>query len=147
MADLADQVAQRQEVDSAKRSLTEERLRIARELHDVVAHSLSVIAVQSGVGHHVIDRQPNEARKALAAVETTSRAALDELRRMLGVLRHDDVGLPTLAPAPCIADVPRLVEEVRAVRVPVDLDLGSTPAQRARACTSAMSGSVSWWRS
>jgi signal transduction histidine kinase len=61
--------------------VVEERLRIARELHDVVAHSMSIIAVQSGVGAHVLDRQPEEARKALAAVEVTSRQALTEVAR------------------------------------------------------------------
>src|SRR5580704_8296202 len=81
---------QRLEVEQAQKSLAEERLHIARELHDIVAHSLSVIAIQSGVGGHVLDMQPEEARKALAAVETTSRSALEELRRVLGVLRHDD---------------------------------------------------------
>jgi signal transduction histidine kinase len=73
----------------ARRAVTEERLRIARELHDVVAHSMSIIAVQSGVGAHVLDSQPEEARKALAAVEATSRQALVEMRRLLGVLRAD----------------------------------------------------------
>ncbi|HWC42289.1 MAG TPA: histidine kinase dimerization/phosphoacceptor domain-containing protein, partial [Actinomycetota bacterium] len=73
----------------ARRAVTEERLRIARELHDVVAHSMSIIAVQSGVGVHVLDSQPEEARKALAAVEATSRQALVEMRRLLGVLRAE----------------------------------------------------------
>jgi signal transduction histidine kinase len=68
----------------ARRAVTEERLRIARELHDVVAHSMSIIAVQSGVGVHVLDSQPEEARKALVAVEATSRQALVEMRRLLG---------------------------------------------------------------
>src|SRR6478752_5073471 len=91
-----------------------EALRIARELHDVVAHSMSVIAVQSAVGHHVIDTNPEEARRALAAVETTSRAALVELRRMLGVLREDDDrDGAKLMPAPGLADLPRLVAGVR----------------------------------
>ena len=74
----------------ARRAVTEERLRIARELHDVVAHAMSVIAVQSGVGAHVASTQPEEAAKALAAIEATSRAALEELRRLLGVLRAED---------------------------------------------------------
>jgi signal transduction histidine kinase len=65
----------------ARTAVVEERLRIARELHDVVAHSMSIIAVQSGVGAHVLDRQPEEARKALAAVEVTSRQALTEVAR------------------------------------------------------------------
>ena len=69
-------------------AVTEERLRIARELHDVVAHSMTVIAVQAGYGHHVIDEQPAKAREALSAIQATSREALTEMRRMLGVLRQ-----------------------------------------------------------
>lgn len=95
--------------DRVRRAVLNERPRIARELHDVVAHAMSVIAVQSGVGHHVIDSQPEEARRALAAIETTSRAALTEMRRLLGVLRQEgDAGAP-LAPAPDLADLPQLV--------------------------------------
>ena len=73
----------------ARQAVSSERLRIAQELHDVVAHAMSVIAVQSGMGAHVIDTQPDEAKKALQAIESTSRMALDELRRMLGVLREE----------------------------------------------------------
>jgi signal transduction histidine kinase len=87
----------------------EERQQIARELHDIVAHSLSVIAIQSGVGGHVLDLQPEEARRALAAVESTSRSALEELRRVLEVLRRDDPGEPSLVPAPGLADIDRLL--------------------------------------
>jgi len=75
--------------EEARRAVTEERLRIARELHDVIAHSMSVIAVQSAVGHHVMDTQPLQARQALAAIEATSRSALTEMRRLLGVLRQE----------------------------------------------------------
>ena len=78
--------------------MAEERLRLARELHDVVAHSISVIVVQLGVGAHVADTQPEEAAKALAAIEVTSRAALTELRRLLGVLRQDSEPQGDLAP-------------------------------------------------
>ena len=125
IAGLAEQAAQRQRevVERAQRSVAEERLQIARELHDVVAHSLSVIAVQSGVGRHVIDNQPAEAKKALAAVETTSRSALDELRRMLGVLRRDDQQAASLAPAPGVRDLEPLVEQVRAAGFDVNLDI------------------------
>jgi signal transduction histidine kinase len=73
---------------AAAGAVTEERLRIARELHDVVAHSMTVIAVQAGYGHHVIDDQPAKAREALGAIQATSREALTEMRRMLGVLRQ-----------------------------------------------------------
>ena len=75
----------------ARRAVTEERLRLARELHDVVAHAMSVIAVQSGVGAHVANTQPEEAAKALAAIKVTSREALAEMRRLLGVLRDQEI--------------------------------------------------------
>ena len=74
----------------AARLLAEERLRIAQELHDVVAHSMSVIAVQAGVGAHVLDERPDQARAALEAISATSRGTLTEMRRLLGVLRDGD---------------------------------------------------------
>ncbi len=75
---------------AANSAVAEERLRIARELHDVVAHSMSVIAVQAGYGQYVIDASPDSARDALGAIQATSRDALEEMRRMLGVLRQQD---------------------------------------------------------
>jgi signal transduction histidine kinase len=84
---------------AASSAVAEERLRIARELHDVVAHSMSVIAVQAGYGQYVIDTSPDGARDALGAIQATSRDALEEMRRMLGVLRQQDV-----APIPPDAD-------------------------------------------
>lgn len=125
---LAEQAAQRQRetLERAQRSVAEERLEIARDLHDVVAHSLSVIAVQSGVGRHVIDDQPDEAKKALAAVEATSRGALDELRRMLGVLRRDDHLPASLTPAPGMGALGPLIDQVRSAGYDVDLDVRST---------------------
>lgn len=110
---------QRLEIEEARRALVEERMSIARDLHDVVAHSLSVIAIQSGVGRHVLDSQPEEARKALAAVEATSRSALEELRGVLGVLRRVDDHTPVTAPAPGLRDLDELFERVRAAGVPV----------------------------
>ena len=104
----------------AARVLAEERLRIAQELHDVVAHSMSVIAVQAGVGAHVIDERPEEARATLAAISATSRQALAEMRRMLGVLR-DSEGVRSSTPAPGLVDLPRLVDDVRAAGVPASL--------------------------
>lgn len=106
---------------NARQAVSSERLRIAQELHDVVAHAMSVIAVQSGMGAHVIDSQPDEAKKALQAIETTSRRALDELRRMLGVLREEGDRGGALAPAPRADDVETLVETVRAAGVPVEV--------------------------
>ena len=76
--------------EAASKAVAEERLRIARELHDVVAHSMSVIAVQAGYGQYVIDTQPADARDALGAIQATSREALDEMRRMLSALRQAD---------------------------------------------------------
>jgi signal transduction histidine kinase len=84
---------------AASSAVAEERLRIARELHDVVAHSMSVIAVQAGYGQYVIDDSPDGAREALGAIQVTSREALDEMRRMLGVLRAQDA-----SPARGLAD-------------------------------------------
>jgi signal transduction histidine kinase len=83
---------------AASGAVTEERLRIARELHDVVAHSMTVIAVQAGYGRHVIDGQPARAAEALGAIQATSREALTEMRRMLGVLRQADPGPSRMNP-------------------------------------------------
>jgi signal transduction histidine kinase len=113
----------------ARRAVTEERLRIARELHDVVAHSMSIIAVQSGVGVHVLDSQPEEARKALVAVEATSRQALVEMRRLLGVLRQEHEPRGSLAPAPGLAEVEALAAEVARAGVRVEVRIEGTPAE------------------
>jgi signal transduction histidine kinase len=110
---------QRQE---GARAVAEERLRIAQELHDVVAHSMSVIAVQAGVGAHVLDAQPDEARRSLEAISQTSRATLAEMRRLLGVLRGED-GERSHAPAPGLGDLEALVGEVRVTGVDVSLEL------------------------
>jgi signal transduction histidine kinase len=115
--------------ERARRAVTAERLRIARELHDVVAHSMSVIAVQAGMGHHVLDAQPEEARRALAAIETTSRAALTEMRRLLGVLRQEGEAHASLAPAPGMADLPLLLDQFRAVGLDVRFTMsGDVPS-------------------
>jgi signal transduction histidine kinase len=111
---------------SAARVLAEERLRIAQELHDVVAHSMSVIAVQAGMGVHVLDDQPEQARAALEAISATSRGTLSEMRRLLGVLR-DSNGARSHAPAPGLVDLPRLVDDVRAAGVPATLHVEGTP--------------------
>jgi signal transduction histidine kinase len=113
--------------ERVRRAVIEERLRIARELHDVVAHAMSVIAVQAGVGHHVIDAQPEEARHALAAIETTSRAALSEMRRLLGVLRQEGETQAVLTPAPGLADLPLLVAQVNEAGLNVTLTATGEP--------------------
>ena len=81
--------------EAASKAVAVERLRIARELHDVVAHSMSVIAVQAGYGQYVIDGQPADAKEALGAIAATSREALEEMRRMLGALRQADEAGPS----------------------------------------------------
>jgi signal transduction histidine kinase len=112
----------------ARRAVTEERLRLARELHDVVAHAMSVIAVQSGVGAHVADSRPGEVGKALAAIEATSRAALTELRRLLGVLRQDGESQASLAPVPGLANLDVLLAEVAEAGLAVRLRVEGAPA-------------------
>jgi signal transduction histidine kinase len=130
-AELEERTAQLDEAreELARRAVTEERLRLARELHDVVAHAMSVIAVQSGVGAHVADTQPEEAAKALAAIEATSRAALTELRRLLGVLRQDSEPRGDLAPVPGLADLDSLLAEVAKAGLAVRLRVEGTPSQ------------------
>jgi signal transduction histidine kinase len=112
----------------ARRAVVEERLRLARELHDVVAHAMSVIAVQSGVGAHVATTQPKEARRSLAAIEATSRAALEELRRLLGVLRQEGEPQGDLAPVPGLADLDALLAEVAKAGLGVRLRVEGTPS-------------------
>jgi len=113
----------------ARQAVTEERLRLARELHDVVAHAMSVIAVQSGVGTHVADSQPEEVGKALAAIEATSRGALEELRRLLGVLRQDNESQASLTPVPGLANLDSLLAEVGKAGLAVRLRVEGTPLQ------------------
>ncbi|MEU3372131.1 sensor histidine kinase [Streptomyces sp. NPDC006660] len=110
--------------ERAQLLLVEERMRIARELHDVVAHSLSIVAVQAGVGHHVIGSRPDEAAKSLAAIETTSRDALGELRSLLGVLRDDD-GAEWLPGG--LDDLGTLIEQTRRAGVQVELTTKGRP--------------------
>ncbi len=112
--------------EAAARVIADERLRIAQELHDVVAHSMGVIAVQAGVGAHVIDTDPAEAKRSLDAISVTSRTALTEIRRLLGVLRADG-DTAAYAPAPGLADLTRLVADIEAAGVGVDLVVEGTP--------------------
>ncbi|MFF1546346.1 sensor histidine kinase [Streptomyces sp. NPDC058291] len=107
-------------------AVTAERLRIARELHDMVAHSIGVVAIQAGVGSRVIDTRPAEAREALRAIETTSRETLSGLRRTLVSLRQADRTAtapeqPGLAPSPGLADVDRLAAATVGAGVRVDV--------------------------
>ena len=129
LAGLADQAAERQraEAEHSRQAVREERVRIARELHDVVAHSLSVVTVQAGVGRRVGPSQPGEALRALRAVELTGRGALEEFRRILGLLR-DDAEAPSLSPTPGIEDLGELADSVRAAGIPVGLTVTADAA-------------------
>lgn len=110
----------RQERDRADREAAAERLRLARDMHDVIAHSISVISVQAAFGRLVAEHRPAEARGALETIETTGRETLAELRRMLGVLRDDSLA-PELAPTPGLADLEQLAERTRRAGLRVDL--------------------------
>jgi len=130
----------------ATAAVTEERLRIARELHDVVAHSMTVVAVQAGFGEYVFDHEPAQARAALGAIQHVTREALADMQRLLGVLRQDGTGQPAngqpveaphldgqpsagrqparqlqLAPAPGLADLERLVSTTAGAGVRVNV--------------------------
>ena len=107
---LAAQLEQERE-ERARLAVAEERARIARELHDVVAHGVSTMVVQAEAGEALLDSTPNGARESLTAIQSTGREALGEMRRLLGLLRRGDVGL-ALAPQPGLAELGRLAEQV-----------------------------------
>lgn len=113
----------------ADRAVADERARIARELHDVIAHAMSVITVRAGVGAHLIEARPAEAAEALGVIERTGREALTEMRRMLAVLRDPDPRAPRPEPQPGLADLPRLVEQVGAAGVAVATTTEGAPGQ------------------
>jgi len=118
-----------QEREQAMRAATaEEQARIARELHDVVAHSVSVMVVQAGAARHVVRTSPEQAYEALLAVETCGREAMTELRRLLGVLNHDgdDDGV-SLAPQPGVTQLHFLVRRVGEAGLPVSLRVEGQP--------------------
>jgi signal transduction histidine kinase len=105
----------------------EERTRIARELHDVVAHDVSVIAIQAGAARAVQASKPEAAAQALGLIETTARESLIELNRLLGVLRASNGGSPDRRPQPGIAQLSGLVEELRAAGLEVDARVEGEP--------------------
>jgi len=111
---------------AAAQATMAERLRIARELHDLVAHSTGIIAIQAGSGRRVFDARPDEARDALAAIEAISRETLAGLRRMVTGLRRTDpepgAGQVSLGAAPGLADIDRLAATARDAGVQVEVD-------------------------
>jgi signal transduction histidine kinase len=107
--------------EEARRRATEERMRIARELHDIVAHNISVINVQANTALHLMDRQPERARSALQTINDVSKQALVELRSVLGVLRAVDEDAPR-SPAPSLAHLDELLESARAAGLAVAVE-------------------------
>ncbi|HCU95535.1 MAG TPA: two-component sensor histidine kinase [Actinobacteria bacterium] len=112
---------------SLREALSGQRLQIARELHDIVAHAMSVVAVQAGVGSHLIATRPDEAAKSLRAIETTARAALSETRSLLSVIRDDDYDLASRSPVPGLDNLHVLVQRVTDAGQPVTLRVEGRP--------------------
>jgi len=110
----------------ARRRASEDRLRMARDLHDVIGHNISLINVQAGVGLDLWDSQPEQARAALAAIRAASKDALDELRTMLAALRQADEDAPR-APAPGLDRLPELIAAARAAGLSVRSETGGAP--------------------
>jgi len=116
--------------EKARLAVAEERARIARELHDVVAHAVSVIVIQAQGAQRELERDQPSVREALGSIESTGRQALVEMRRLLGILRDSDEEL-ALAPQPSLRHLDGLVEDVREAGLPVELriegDAGPLP--------------------
>ncbi|MEU3355894.1 sensor histidine kinase [Streptomyces sp. NPDC037389] len=113
----------------AKMAVTAERARIARELHDVVAHNVSVMVVQADGAAYVLDASPDQAKQALETISSTGRKALTEMRRLLGVLRTEEGGESgeTYVPQPDVEQIGELVEQVRGAGLPVDFTVEGAP--------------------
>ena len=109
----------------AREAAAAERLRIARELHDIIGHSLSLITVKATVANHLAEQRPAEARAALVTIERTSRSALTEIRRLLDVLRSDTDSAAELGPSPGVADLSDLTDRLRSAGLKVELRLDS----------------------
>ncbi|HVU76416.1 MAG TPA: histidine kinase [Gaiellaceae bacterium] len=115
--------------ERARAAVAEERARIARELHDIVAHAVSVVVVQAQAGQRLVGVDDDGARASLGAIEESARGALSEMRRLLGLLRSVDGA--TLEPSPGIADLGRLVEQVREAGLDVAVEVVGEPSRLA----------------
>jgi signal transduction histidine kinase len=107
--------------EEGRRRVAEERLRIARDLHDSVAHAMATINVQAGAAAYVLDRRPESVKSALEAIQDASREVLDELAAMVRVLRDEEDGA-SRAPTPGLAQIPELVDAAAAAHLPVGLE-------------------------
>jgi signal transduction histidine kinase len=117
--------AEQSREEEAKRRVAEERMRIARELHDVVAHHIALVNVQAGVAAHVMDNRPDQAKQALAHVREASRSALDELRATVGLLRQSGEPEAPMEPAPGLAVLDQLLDGFRRAGLRVEVELGA----------------------
>jgi signal transduction histidine kinase len=118
--------AEAERAAQVRRAMADERAQIARELHDIVAHAMSVIAVRSGVARMVIDTDPEQAREALGIIETTTRRSLHEMRLLVGVLRDARADPAELSPVPGLRDLGRLVAAAAAAGVTADVQIEGT---------------------
>ncbi|AZM49706.1 two-component sensor histidine kinase [Streptomyces sp. WAC 06738] len=128
IAAAAEQEAERERQHAARirQAAIDERLVIARELHDIVAHSMSLIAVRAGVARMVMESDPGQVAETLGIVETTTRQALHEMRLLVEVLRHEDAVDPALTPTPGLADTAALAGQIRSAGVDLRLDVRGT---------------------
>jgi signal transduction histidine kinase len=135
LAGLAEQAERERvaEAERARQQVREERVRIAGDVHDVVAHALAVITVQAGVGRRLMARRPEEAASALESIEAIGRTAQHELRVVVGLLREEGIGDTERAPVPRLADLNELAQSVRASGTPVELRMAVTGQQLSRA--------------
>jgi signal transduction histidine kinase len=128
LEDRAEQLEREQQAN-ARRAAAEEQARIAREVHDVVAHNLSVIIVQATAADAVFTSDPDDAQRAVRTIGTTARQALDELRRVLGVVRTGEERSPDFPPQPSLARLNALLEHVRAAGLAVELATKGEPPE------------------
>jgi signal transduction histidine kinase len=132
------ELAERSREQEAERRAEQERMRIARDLHDVVAHTLTTINVQAATASELFDRDPIHARGALDTIENSSREAIRELRAVLGVLRNGDIGQAPLAPVPGIETIPDLIQVTSDSGVDVQLEItGERPERLSEAVSLA----------
>jgi signal transduction histidine kinase len=124
------EVAERTREEEARRRVEQERLRIARDLHDAVAHSLTTINVQAGVAAHLLDQNTENARAALKTIEEASHEALDEMRAIVGILRDDGGEAAPVDPAPTLEAVGELIERARTLGLDVSLDVAGERPKR-----------------
>ena len=121
------QLAERERDVAAREAVVEERARIARELHDAIAHNVSMMVVQAGAERRTLDPDSGTTREVLATIEQVGRSALTEMRRLVGMLRNDDTD--PLAPQAGLDDLPTLVTQICEAGLPVELEVDGEPRE------------------